>query len=319
MKKILVTGGAGFIGSHIVEALLKQGIFVRILDNFSTGKSKNLEALKKINKKQYEIVEGDIRDTMIVNQAMRDIEVVFHEAALVSVPESMKKPKKYFDVNVDGTCIVFQAAQNTGVRRVVFASSAAVYGNHKSFPLEEKLPNQPLSPYAVAKCVNEMYGQLYNQFFGVEIVALRYFNVYGPRQFNSHYPAVLPGFIHSLRLQEPVQLFGDGHQTRDMIFVGDVVKANILAAEHPAAAGEIFNICTGTETSMLDFFNELKYFFPHALEPKFSNYRPGDMYRSIGCPTKAEKIISFKAQTSLVEGIKKTMKYYSLPEKSDDF
>ena len=309
MKRYLVTGGAGFIGSHIVRALLQQGAFVRVLDNFSSGRRENLEGLANSkNGDCLEILEGDVRDAIKAADAVRNIEVIFHEAAFVSVPESMEKPQVCFDVNVTGTLILFEAARKAGVRRAVIASSAAVYGDSEELPLVENATLRPMSPYAMSKRVDEMYAGLYTQSFGLEVAALRYFNVYGPRQRpDSMYAAAVPIFIHRLHDGKPVTIFGDGEQTRDLIFVGDVVRANLIASEHPAAAGQIFNICTGAETRVLDLVNVLYDLFPKTPKPIFDAPRAGDIYKSLGCPDKAEKMIDFKAQTTLTAGLKETV------------
>ena len=240
MKRYLVTGGAGFIGSHIVRALLVQGAAVRVLDNFSSGKRENLEELINSESGDHlEVVEGDVRDVSSVADSVRGVEVIFHEAAFVSVPESMERPQDCFDVNITGTSILFESARKAGVRRAVIASSAAVYGDSDALPLKEETCLRPLSPYAVSKRVDEMFAQLYTSSFGLEVVALRYFNVYGPRQRpNSMYAAAVPIFIRRLRDGKPITIFGDGGQTRDLIFVGDVVRANLMASEHPSAAGK---------------------------------------------------------------------------------
>ena len=309
MKQYLVTGGAGFIGSHIVRALLEQGGAVRVLDNFSSGRRENVEGSSTSkNGHRLEVVEGDVRDASLVADAVRDVEVIFHEAAFVSVPESMQKPQDCFDVNISGTSILFEAARKAGVRRAVVASSAAVYGDSDALPLNEDTPLRPLSPYAVSKRVDEMYAQLYTASFGLEVVALRYFNVYGPRQRpDSMYAAAVPIFIRCLRDHQPVTVFGDGGQTRDLIFVGDVVRANLIASEHPSAAGGIFNICTGQSTRILDLLDVLFELFPNSPEPVFAPPRAGDIYKSLGCPDKAEELIGFKAQTSLADGLKETV------------
>lgn len=311
MKRYLVTGGAGFIGSHIVRSLLEQGAFVRVLDNFSSGKHENLEGLANSkNGNRFEVIEGDVRDASKVAAAVRDIEIIFHEAAFVSVPESMEKPQDCFDVNITGTSTLFEAARKAGVRRVVIASSAAVYGDSDALPLLEDTPLRPMSPYAVSKCVDEMYAALYTQSFELKVAALRYFNVYGPRQRpDSMYAAAVPIFIRRLRDGKPVTIFGDGGQTRDLIFVGDVVRANLIASEHPAAAGQVFNICTGAETRILDLVNVLYELFPKTPKPIFDAPRTGDIYKSLGCPDKAEKVIGFKARTSLADGLKETVEW----------
>ncbi len=309
MKRYLVTGGAGFIGSHIVRALLEQGAAVRVLDNFSSGKRENLEGLSNSkNGGRFEVVEGDVRDATFVAEAVRDVEVIFHEAAFVSVPELMEKPQDCFDVNITGTSILFEAARKAGVRRAVIASSAAVYGDSDALPLKEDTPLRPLSPYAVSKRVDEMYAELYTQSFGLEVAALRYFNVYGPRQRpDSMYAAAVPIFIRRLRDGKPITIFGDGGQTRDLIFVGDVVRANLIASEHPSAAGKIFNVCTGQSTRLLDLLDVLFKLFPNSPKPVFASPRAGDIYKSLGCPDKAEELIGFKAQTSLADGLKETV------------
>jgi UDP-glucose 4-epimerase len=304
MKKYLVTGGAGFIGSTIVRALLEQGDFVRILDNFSTGKRENVEGLK------VEMLEGDLRDPSAVAEAVADIDVIFHEAAFVSVPQSMDDPLPCFEINQRGTEILLEAARKADVKRVVLASSAAVYGDLETMPLEEDFPLRPLSPYAVSKRVDELYAELYTRSFGLDVVALRYFNVYGPRQRpDSMYAAAVPIFARRLLDGKPITIYGDGGQTRDLVYVGDVVRANILASEHPAAPGQVFNICSGDEIRVIDLVEVLMDLFPNAPAPEFAPARPGDIYRSLGNPAKAEKILGFKAQTSLEYGLQAVVEH----------
>ncbi|MDQ3007341.1 MAG: SDR family NAD(P)-dependent oxidoreductase [Chloroflexota bacterium] len=307
--RYLVTGGAGFIGSHITHALLEQGAPVRIFDNFSSGKRENVEALtKRFGASQLEIIEGDVRDASRVTEAVRDIEVIFHEAAFVSVPQSMLEPQECFDVNITGTSLLFDAARKAGVRRAVVASSAAVYGESDALPLAEETRLQPLSPYAVSKRVDEMYAELFTNSFGFEVTALRYFNVYGPRQRpDSMYAAAVPIFARRLLDGKPVTVFGDGGQTRDLINIHDVVRANLIAAQHPNAAGKIFNVCTGLETRLLDLLDVLYQLFPEAPRPEFAAPRAGDIYRSAGSPQKALDIMNFRAQVSLEDGFKETV------------
>lgn len=301
---VLVTGGAGFIGSHIVRGLLERGDRVRVLDNFSTGKRGSLDGL------DVEIVEADLRDASRLTEACRGVETVFHQAAFVSVPQSMQEPLDCFDVNVTGTASLLEAARKHGVKRVVFASSAAVYGDSDAYPLSEETPLRPLSPYASSKRVDEIYGQLYTASFGVEVVGLRYFNVYGPRQRpDSQYAAAVPIFIRRLLDNKPVTIFGDGGQTRDLIFVGDVVRANFAAAAHPSAPGGVFNICTGNETRILDLVEILQDLFPSAPAPEFAAPRAGDIYRSIGSPQKAAETIGFRAEVSLTDGLARTAEW----------
>ncbi|GJQ35695.1 MAG: dTDP-glucose 4,6-dehydratase [Anaerolineaceae bacterium] len=296
--KYLVTGGAGFIGSHISRSLLELGHSVRVFDNFSSGRRENLEGLDA------EILEGDLRDASAVARAVSGMEVIFHEAAFVSVPESMEKPQECFDVNVTGTSILFEAARAAGVRRAVFATSAAVYGDSEDYPLSEDTPLRQLSPYAVSKRVDELYGQLYTTSFNFEVVALRYFNVYGPRQRpDSMYAAAVPIFIRRMLDNKPITIFGDGGQSRDLVNVRDVVRANLLAAEHPAAPGQIFNVCTGVETRLLDLINILYDIFPDAPKHLHAEPRAGDIYRSIGTPKKIMDMLGFKPQVSLADGL----------------
>jgi len=307
--KYLVTGGAGFIGSHIAGALLEGGASVRVLDNFSTGKRENLEGLtRRFNGNQLEILEGDLRDASRVEEAVRGVEVIFHEAAFVSVPQSMQEPQMCFDVNITGTSLLFDAARRAGVRRAVVASSAAVYGESDALPLAEETPLQPLSPYALSKRVNEMYGELFTGSFGFEVGALRYFNVYGPRQRpDSMYAAAVPIFARRLLDHQPALVFGDGGQTRDLINIRDVVRANLIAAEHPNAAGMVFNICTGVETRLLDLLDVMYELLPNAPLHEFAEPRPGDIYRSVGSPQKAADVMGFRARVSLVDGLKETI------------
>jgi nucleoside-diphosphate-sugar epimerase len=300
--KYLVTGGAGFIGSHIVQALLRQGAEVRVFDNFSSGKRENLKGL------DVEIIDGDLRDALRVAEAVRGVEVIFHEAAFVSVPESMEKPQECFDINVTGTSILFEAARKAGVKRAVIASSAAVYGDSTAMPLVEDTPLRQLSPYAVSKRVTEMYAELYTRSLNFEVVALRYFNVYGPRQRpDSMYAAAVPIFIRRLLDNKPITIYGDGGQSRDLINVRDVVQANLLAARHPDAPGQIFNVCTGVETRLLDLVDILYGIFSDAPMHIHSEPRAGDIYRSIGTPKKAMNVLEFRPQVTLADGVKEAV------------
>ncbi len=299
MKQTLVTGGAGFIGSHIVRALLEQGNFVRVFDNFSTGRRDNLAGLN------VELVEGDLRDPLAVSRAVEGVDLIFHEAAFVSVPQSMDDPLTCFEINQRGTEILLESARKAGVGRVVLASSAAVYGDSDAMPLGEDTPLNPQSPYAVSKRVDELYAGMYTRSFGLEVVALRYFNVYGPRQRpDSMYAAAVPIFTRRLFEGKPVTIYGDGGQTRDLVYVGDIVRANLVASDHPAAPGEVFNICTGDEIRVVDLVNGLMGLFPSAPAPVYAPARSGDIYRSVGNPRKAADVLGFHADTSLANGLK---------------
>lgn len=311
MKQYLVTGGAGFIGSHITSALLRQGASVRVLDDFSSGRPQNLEGLEDSRTGGHlEVLRADLRDAAKTLEAVRGVEVIFHEAAFVSVPESLERPQHCFDVNITGTSLLLEAARQAGVRRIVIASSAAVYGEASALPLTEETELQPISPYAVSKRVDEMFGELYTQRFGLEVTALRYFNVYGPRQSpESIYAAAVPIFVRSLLHSEALTVFGDGRQTRDLIYVGDVVRANLLAAEHPAAAGQVFNVCTGQATSILTLVDVLRGLFPGAPQPVLAAQRAGDIRDSVGAPSKANAVMGFRAGTSLAEGLRETVEW----------
>jgi UDP-glucose 4-epimerase len=303
--RALVTGGAGFIGSHIVEELLQGGASVRVLDNFSSGKRENLATFQG----DLEILEGDLRDAEAIKAATQDMDLVFHLAAFISVPQSMVDPEACFAINVAGTVTLLEAARRAGVRKVVLSSSTAVYGNTDKFPTDEETPLRPLSPYALSKQVNELYAHLYTQSFNLPVTALRYFNVYGPRQSpDSAYAAAISIFTRQLVIGETITIYGDGKQSRDFIFVKDVVRANLQAAESDAS-GEAFNICTGQETTLLDLLEELSEVSPHQPEVRFEAPRPGDIYRSKGNPEKAAAALGFRAGTSLANGLAQTVEW----------
>jgi len=309
--KYLVTGGAGFIGSHLVAALRQDGAEVRVLDDFSSGKHENLAATDGPGGSgRIEVVEGDLRNQAIVREAVRGVDVIFHEAAFVSVPASIEDPSECFGVNCTGTLTLLEAARAAAVRRVVLASSAAVYGDSGELPLTENTAARPLSPYAASKLVDEIYATLYTKALGLEVCALRYFNVFGPRQRpDTQYAAAVPIFIRRLLRKEPPTIFGDGGQTRDLISIRDVVRANLTAAAHPAAAGEVFNVCTGRKTRILDLVDALRELIPNAPATVFGPARTGDIYESIGSPAKAKAMLGFEAETSLLAGLKDTVEW----------
>ena len=306
MSVALVTGGAGFIGSHIVRGLLGRGDSARVFDNFSTGKMENLAGLNSA----LEICEGDLRDQRALAEAVKGVDYLFHQAAFVSVPQSMEEPEVCFEINVKGTLNVLEAAREAGIRQVVLASSAAVYGESQDLPLKEGADLGVLSPYAASKQINEVYAGLYTRSFGLPVVALRYFNVYGPRQSpDSDYAAAIPIFIRRLLEGHPPVIFGDGSQRRDFVFVSDVVRANLLAAECAQAAGRTFNICTGTEVSILDLVETLSQIIPGASQPEFGPPRPGDIYRSLGDPGRAARVMNVRAEVNLAEGLAQTLQW----------
>ena len=300
MARVLITGGAGFIGSHLTETLVRRGDEVRVLDNFSTGSPKNLAGLEY----KFELVQGDLRNRRDVQAAVSKIELIFHQAAFVSVPRSIENPRECYEINVNGTIELLEAARQAGVRRVVLASSAAVYGSTEELPQSETAPTVCLSPYAASKQFNETLAKLYSLSHQLPAVALRYFNVYGPRQSpNSAYAAVVPQFIKRLKAGQAPLVFGDGRQTRDFIYISDVVRANLLAAEAEGAAGQVFNICSGAETSLLDLLAALTPMFPSAPQAEFADPRPGDVSRSMGDPSLANKALGFRTAVSVAEGL----------------
>ncbi len=304
MTSSLVTGGAGFIGSHLVDALLKRGDRVRVLDDFSTGNYHNLEGAAD----QIELIEADLRDLDSLEEALRDIDLVFHQAAFVSVPKSLEDPAACLEVNVQGTRMLLDASRQLGVQRVVLASSAAIYGENPDLPLSEDSKPDLLSPYAASKYIDEILARLYTQQLGLDVAALRYFNVYGPRQNpESDYAAVIPIFIRRLLNEEQLEIYGDGGQTRDFVFVADVVRANLMAADSTAAAGQAMNICSGKETSLLELIEVLSSLLNREVELDFKEPRAGDIYRSLGDPLRTRETLDFVPRVTLTEGLQKTM------------
>ncbi len=252
-------------------------------------------------------MEGDLRDADTVQSAVKGIEVVFHLAALVSVAQSMLDAQACFQTNAAGTVTLLEASRQAGVRKVILSSSTAVYGDTDQFPTDEQTSLKPLSPYALSKQVNELYASLYTRVFKLPVTPLRYFNVYGPRQRpDSDYAAAIPIFISKLVSGEDITIYGDGGQSRDFIFVKDIVRANLMAAQSPFA-GEPLNICTGKETTLLDLMEELSEIAPKQPRVKFTDPRPGDIYRSVGNPDKAREKIGFEAATGLSQGLKQTI------------
>ena len=306
MTLSLVTGGAGFIGSHLATALVRQGHHVRVLDNFSTGSRENLAPLKD----QIELVEGDVRNADMVALAVAGVDYIFHQAAFISVPQSMVEPQTCFDINVRGTQILLEAARQEDVQAVVLASSAAVYGANADMPLTEESKTQSLSPYAASKRMNEMQAELYTHVFNLPTVALRYFNVYGPRQSpDSPYAAAIPIWTHRMLQGDVPTVFGDGGQSRDFVYVEDVVQANLVASQSRQAAGRPINVCSGQEVSLLDLLEALAELIPEAPAPEFTEPRAGDIYRSLGDATLAKQWLNFVPQTPFVDGLVKTVEW----------
>lgn len=300
MDTYLVTGGCGFIGSHIVEALADEGHTVRVFDNLSSGYRRNIESIDG----DVEFVEGDIRDAGAVDAATEGMDRVFHEAALVSVFDSVERPVDNNDINITGTLNVLEAARKHGVKRIVMASSAAVYGNNPELPKRETMKPEPESPYAIGKIVGEYYFSVYHKLYGLETVALRYFNVYGPRQDpSSMYSGVISKFSDVLRSGATPTVFGDGQQTRDFVFVKDVVQANLLAMRANAGAGDVFNVGTGRQASLLDLLSVLGELSGSAVEPEFAEVRVADIRHSLSDIGKARERLGYAPRFALREGL----------------
>lgn len=309
--RVLVTGGAGFIGSHLAGALLARGDEVRVLDNFATGKRENLDELRG----DFEVLEGDIRDSALCFAAVKGVEAVFHQAALGSVPRSVEDPSTSHEVNVDGTLHLLCAAQENGVRRFVFASSSSVYGNAPEKIKVESLPARPLSPYAVSKLAAEAYTLVFHEVYGLETVALRYFNVFGPRQDpDSMYAAVVPRFVSSLLSLERPTIFGDGNQSRDFTYVENVVQANLLALEcRPEACGKAYNVACGGSTSVTEVFRLLRESVGGEalkVEPLHEPPRRGDVRDSLASIDLARASLGYVPGVDVREGIQKTVEWF---------
>ena len=306
----LVTGGAGFIGSHVVERLLRDGARVRILDNFSTGRRENLGFARGAGDR-LEIIEGDLRDLAAVERAVRGVDVIYHQGAMRSVPRSVDDPLGANADNVTGTLHVLDAARRMNVRRVVYASSSSVYGDNPELPKREDQPPAPISPYAVSKAANEAYARVWTKLYGVETVGLRYFNVFGPRQDpSSEYAAVIPRFILWGLRGSPLEVHGDGTQSRDFTFIENVVDANILAGEAPDASGETFNIGCGERQSLLEVIGMLEAIVRRPLERRHSPSRGGDVAHTLADISKAKRLMGYSPLVGFAEGFGRTVEYF---------
>ncbi len=306
--KVLVTGGGGFIGSHLVEALVENGDRVTVLDNFSTGKKENIAHLLS----RVELVEGDIRDEEILRRVLSGREAVLHQAALPSVPRSFSDPLGTTAVNAGGTIQLLEAARQAGIKRFVFASSSSVYGESEEDFKVETLPSRPLSPYAVSKLFGEQVCRIYAAVYGMDTIALRYFNVFGPRQDPaSPYSAVIPLFITAARRKTEPVIFGDGKQTRDFTYVENVVLANLLAlSAPPSARGEACNVACGNSASILEMLKELSILAGYSLVPRPGPPRPGDVRHSRADIRKAARLLNYQPKVFFAEGLKKTYQYF---------
>lgn len=299
-RHVLVTGGGGFIGSWIVETLSKTNKAV-VLDNFSTGKKENLSHLSNTIK----IINGDIRDAKLVNDTANNAEIIFHQAANVQIPASIKDPQMDSEINLGGTMNVLEAARKNDAKRVVFASSSAIYGEPAKLPLKEEHPKKPMSPYAVSKLSAEEYVKLYNELYGIPTVALRYFNVYGPRQNpDSPYSGVISIFTKNMKEGKGLTVFGDGEQTRDFVNVRDVVNANLLAAESDSARGRAINIGTGKTISLNEMIKVLEKLSNKKTETVYKDAREGDIKHSNADISLAKKLLGFNPVVDIEKGLK---------------
>jgi UDP-glucose 4-epimerase len=303
-RRALVTGGAGFIGGHLVERLLSEGWEVRVLDDFSSGRDDNLALVLP----RIELLKGDVRDAPLVARAMEGVEVVFHEAAVPSVPRSVAEPVRTNDVNVNGTLLVLEQARQAGVRRVVYAASSSAYGDTPTLPKVESMTANPMSPYALQKYAGEVYCRLYATLYGLETVALRYFNIYGPRQNpDSEYAAVIPRFIRACLRGEPPHIYGDGEQTRDFTYVGDAVSANLLAADAPKASGHVMNVGGGARTSLNALLETVRQILGTRLQAIHEPARTGDVRDSLAALDRAREWIGYAPAVSLRQGLERTI------------
>ena len=328
--RYLVTGGAGFIGSHIVERLLKEGHFVKVLDNFFSGKPENLSFAHNFAE-HYELLTGDIRDKNTCDSACSNIDYILHQAALRSVPKSMKDPESYNDVNIGGTLNILQAAAKNKVKRFVMASSSSVYGDSDKFPERENAYPLLISPYALSKLAGEYYCRIFSEHFGLETVCLRYFNVFGPRQaLDDEYAVVIPKFIHCILHDEQPPIFGTGKQSRDFTYIDNVVEANILSAivpldgdcprqascsnglqgTVPKKAHFIFNVANGKDNTVLQLVDAINKIAGKNIQPKLLPVRPGDVFRTCADISKIESKLGFKAKVSFEEGLRRTVEYF---------
>jgi UDP-glucose 4-epimerase len=304
-KLYLVTGGAGFIGSNIVEALVRRGDRVRVLDDFSTGRRENLAGF------DVEVMEGDLRDAASVRRAVAGVDGVFHQAALRSVPRSVDDPLSSNEVNVTGTLVLLLACREVGVRRLVYASSSSVYGDDPTLPKVETLAARPISPYAVSKLAAEHYCQTFARLYGLETVSLRYFNVFGPRQNpESKYAAVIPRFLEQALRGEPLEVHGDGEQSRDFTYIDNVVAGNLLAMERPGVSGEVFNVACNTRHSLITIAEAIGDFFGRRLERRHVAPRAGDVRHTLADISKAERLLGYRPTVGFAEGMRRTCAYF---------
>lgn len=303
----LITGGAGFIGSNIAKRLVRDGESVRVIDNFSTGKRNNIDEIKD----KIDIIEGDIRDTNTVLKAVKDIDFVIHQAALPSVPRSVKDPITSNDVNVTGTLNLLNAAKNAKTRRFVYASSSSVYGDTPILPKREDMPPNPQSPYAVTKLTGEYYCSVFYKVYELPTVSLRYFNVFGPFQDpESQYAAVIPKFINAVLHHNSPVVYGDGEQSRDFTYIDNVVDANILSCRNDKSSGKVFNIACGNRYTLNRLLTEVSYHTGNKANPQFIEPRTGDIRHSQADISSARDLIGYRPKIDFREGLKRTVEWF---------
>ena len=307
MSIFLVTGGAGFIGSHLTEGLVNRGHKVRVIDNFATGKRKNIaHLLDKI-----ELIEGDIRNPQDCQRAVDGVSVVLHQAAVPSVPKSVKDPVTSHQANVDGTFNIMMAAKDAGVKRFVYAASSSAYGDTEISPKHEKILPGPKSPYAVNKLVGEYYGRAFYECFGLQTISLRYFNVFGPRQDPaSQYAAAIPAFVTAILEDRQPTVYGDGEQSRDFTYIENVIEANLLAAGAPETHGEVVNIACGQSITINAIIKQVNELLGKNITPIYTDPRPGDVRDSLADVSLAEEIIGYKPVVYFDEGLKRAIDWY---------
>jgi len=309
MKKYLVTGGAGFIGSHIVGRLLEQGNFVRAVDNFSSGKKENIQ--EYIGKENFELLEGDLQDFTVAKAAVKGIDFVMHQAAAASVVDSIENPLHSNNINITGTLHILLAAKEAGVKKVVYASSSSVYGNNPSSPKKELFSIDPVSPYALTKYAGERYTQLFWQLYGLPTTCLRYFNVFGPKQDPfSQYSAVIPKFIDAFLRDEKPVVYGSGQQSRDFVYIEDVVEANIMACDIEKGNGQVFNVGSANAITINQFIEMLQKISGKNIEPDYQKERPGDILHSVADISLAQNMLQYTVKVAFEDGLKETYNFY---------
>jgi len=306
-KRVLATGGAGFIGSHIVDKLIELGAEVTVLDNLVTGKIDNI----KHNLDKIRFIEKDLTDESALNEALEGIELISHQGALRSVPKSVEIPLDYHRVNVTGTLKLFLKAKEKGIKRIVFASSSSVYGERKDFPEKETDKPSPLSPYAATKLMGEEYAYIFSKLYNLEVVSLRYFNVFGPRQsLENQYAVVVPKFIVCLLNEENPPIYGDGEQERDFTYVDNVVEANILSLTKPDVSGQVFNVASANPQSVNGLLRQINEIMGKNIGAKYLDFRPGDVLKTYADITKLKNLLGCDVKVNFYDGLKKTVEWF---------